>query len=502
MMRRHDGENGHVMIFTIVLMVMLCLGVLVFYDLQHAIAGKVKFQAAADSAALTGAMWQKEALNTIGELNLVKVTNTLLELDPDPVAANQLVARTQTRISFAYPLMGLSAAQQAARLNGAAINPAVRQVMQYHLMRLNSAIYDQTEQCINGYDWRQDYEEMLSEIIAQGPAVRMNSRMSAATNIHPSWLGYERFYWAILSGNFCNGIIRSMFQNGSVPEDFWHHNWWQDIGMNRMSFAGESEYLTLGIQFVSVEDNVAAAGELRTMVRRYGWNYDDSFSSGSFCCYDGSWYYTPNKEWRDGRLLRGRVRDSAWHGGAIAGAQVEDVITRTMNFRMNRDIKKYERGEVNAKAASSSYRPKAIAAAKTFGELSSAEAPCAVPIILPVFRNVALVPSSMYPNNNLSNNQSIYFELFLLWLADHGRGINDLWADSVADSLPAPAANYIDYLRALQAVSSNELNYRITTEIDGKTVTVPATLRDYIRYWFEDHECYDPPGRTSAGPSL
>ena len=501
MKRRGSNENGYVMVFTIVLMVMLCLGVLVFYDLQNAISRKVKFQAAADSAALTGAMWQKEALNAIGELNLIKVTNAVLQLDPDPVAANRLIAQTQTRISFVYPMMGVSAAQQAAKINGAETNVAVRQLMQYHLQRLESSVYDQSAQTVNGYSWRQDYEDMLNTIINQGPSVRMSTRLGAATNMNPSWLGSERFFWAILSGNFCNGTIRSMFQYDAIPESYWNTKWWQNVDMGKMDFPEESEYLTLGVRFSAVSGNNLALAELKNAVSRHGWTYDADFSTGPFCCYDGSWNQTPNANWKNNNMLRGEVKKSAWHGGAISVAQVENIISRTMNYKMSGKIKKYERQNVNAKKADSSYRPKAIAAAKAFGELSTGNTPCSIPIILPVFKDVALVPSSMYPSD-LSNNQSIYFELFLIWLSENAANIDDIGADSVADSLPSPTGYYIDYLHALQAISSDALDYKITETIDGKTVTTDVTLRDYIRNWYENNQCITSPRINPDGPSL
>ncbi|MBR4255098.1 MAG: Tad domain-containing protein [Lentisphaeria bacterium] len=180
--RRRRGERGQVLILAVVALILVIIAVLLLFDVQTVIRGKVKAQNGVDAAALTGAEWQKHSLNLIGELNLVRATGTLISdpffargiLDapsetgnaaeffadlPQPItqeeftlfpekaefynedgtlnveklirevlrvekqkryldALDDLVSQLQTRIAFTGPLIGFGAAQQAAKNNG------------------------------------------------------------------------------------------------------------------------------------------------------------------------------------------------------------------------------------------------------------------------------------------------------------------------------------------------------------------------------------------------
>ena len=80
-LRRGRGEQGQVLILAVVALILVIIAVLLLFDVQTVIRGKLKGQNAVDAAALTGAEWQKHSLNLIGELNLVRATGTLIS-DP------------------------------------------------------------------------------------------------------------------------------------------------------------------------------------------------------------------------------------------------------------------------------------------------------------------------------------------------------------------------------------------------------------------------------------
>lgn len=80
-LRRKRGEHGQVLILAVVALVLVILAVLLLFDVQTVIRGKIKGQNAVDAAALTGAEWQRHSLNLIGELNLVRATGALIS-DP------------------------------------------------------------------------------------------------------------------------------------------------------------------------------------------------------------------------------------------------------------------------------------------------------------------------------------------------------------------------------------------------------------------------------------
>ena len=54
-LRRKRGEHGQVLILAVVALVLVILAVLLLFDVQTVIRGKIKGQNAVDAAALTGA---------------------------------------------------------------------------------------------------------------------------------------------------------------------------------------------------------------------------------------------------------------------------------------------------------------------------------------------------------------------------------------------------------------------------------------------------------------
>ena len=86
--RRDRNERGQVLILAVVALILVIIAVLLLFDIQTVIRGKVKSQNAVDAAALTAAEWQKHSLNLIGELNLVRATGTLIS---DPFLARGIL---------------------------------------------------------------------------------------------------------------------------------------------------------------------------------------------------------------------------------------------------------------------------------------------------------------------------------------------------------------------------------------------------------------------------
>ena len=191
------GEHGQVLILAVVAIILVILAVLLLFDVQTVIRGKVKAQNGVDAAALTAAEWQKHSLNLIGELNLVRATGTLISEPffadgilkdpninfdfPDVINPNfppveqeefllfpeksefinedgeldkaklhnelarvelekrfleildRLVSQLQTRIAFTGPLIAFGAAQQAAKNNGITYDPDAGQFFAFYL---------------------------------------------------------------------------------------------------------------------------------------------------------------------------------------------------------------------------------------------------------------------------------------------------------------------------------------------------------------------------------
>ena len=227
--RGRDGEHGQVLILAVVALILVIISILLLFDVQTVIRGKVKAQNGVDAAALTGAEWQKHSLNLIGELNLVRATGTLISdpffakgvLDnPNSNAAeffadlpqtitqeeftlfpekrafynedgslnvekliqeivrvekekryldalDDLVSQLQTRIAFTGPLIGFGAAQQAAKNNGLTFDNAASEFYIRYLNLVGSdGVYERvTPVFVKDYAWRAPYVSMLESIL-------------------------------------------------------------------------------------------------------------------------------------------------------------------------------------------------------------------------------------------------------------------------------------------------------------------------------------------------
>ena len=201
------GEKGQVLILGIVALIILLLAILSLFDIQNLIRGKVKAQSAVDAAAIAGANWQRHTLNLVGELNLVKATtllidetifgigesaDTFLEVQHKdqlvPVDEQQrlqqlaqtsnLISQMQYRALFICPLIGVGAAQAAAKNNGlnSYENFGKAVAMQNSMIagvdeRANLYDYFKSDeycsQNLYGFQWHIPYLNMLTVLLHQ-----------------------------------------------------------------------------------------------------------------------------------------------------------------------------------------------------------------------------------------------------------------------------------------------------------------------------------------------
>ena len=213
------GESGQVLVAGVFILIILLLLVFAGFDVYNSIRAKFKIETAQEAAALAGAVWQRDSLNLIGEINLVKACSTLLEGEDNwtvPLprksslpglfgqVSNTLRTRVlksridvltemQTRISFIGPLIGLAAAQQAAKANGIANIGSFDEYVKH----LQTSSRYQSKEYVNNYAWKAAYSGLIETISRNGIAVYPNSLFSASPNVYPQELGLEDFYNAI-----------------------------------------------------------------------------------------------------------------------------------------------------------------------------------------------------------------------------------------------------------------------------------------------------------------
>jgi hypothetical protein len=195
-------ESGQVLIIGIMTVLVLLIAIIFLYDLHSIIRVKVKAQTAADAAALTAANWQRHSLNLIGELNLVKACTVLVSDivpfgDDSPegmTTSSGILTEMQTRVSFVGPMIGLGAAQQAAKNNGMNNVPHFTNVVNEHIGNLLNDDYYGAEvginQVIENYSWRTPYIQMVEAANAGqgGIAAAPNVDFASIPDVNPSWL--------------------------------------------------------------------------------------------------------------------------------------------------------------------------------------------------------------------------------------------------------------------------------------------------------------------------
>ena len=123
LLRGKHRQRGQVMLVAVTIMIILLVIGLFVFDLSSVVRLRAKTQTGSDSAAVAGAAWQGRTLNMIGEINLIKASTVLVSDVPpfgDDSASGLLesadaMSQMQVRISYAGPLLGLSAMQQAAK---------------------------------------------------------------------------------------------------------------------------------------------------------------------------------------------------------------------------------------------------------------------------------------------------------------------------------------------------------------------------------------------------
>jgi hypothetical protein len=112
--RSRESRSGQAMIFIVMMVIILTAFALWNFDLHKVIYIKNISQNAGDSAALAGARWQAISLNLIGDLNVMQAVALTRGETNEVAAINDL----QARLCYVGPMIGLVAAQQAAKNNG------------------------------------------------------------------------------------------------------------------------------------------------------------------------------------------------------------------------------------------------------------------------------------------------------------------------------------------------------------------------------------------------
>ncbi len=205
------SRSGQVVVALVLMLVALIFLALVNVDVFLALRGKSRLGNAGDAAALAAARWQGITLNLIGALNLERI-DALCRYADMPETIEEVsggILALQERIAFAGPLMGLYAASQAARRNGATTDPGITRIVDEAASRASRL------SAPDGSFWPekwQDYATMLRQVRGEGLAAGCdNARLLDLTvDFHGHTLYYRGFYEAVEGEDWCYFFIYDM----------------------------------------------------------------------------------------------------------------------------------------------------------------------------------------------------------------------------------------------------------------------------------------------------
>ena len=517
-------EQGQVLIFAIVIMIILLIATLFLFDMHSIIRSKMKLETAEQSAALAAAKWQARSLNLIGDINLIKAASALLDDYDIPVdefeddteeereskqltQANKTLTEMQSRISFCGPLIAFGAAQQAAKNNGVNIHVDDPQSGYKKIYNDLTAYLEKLDPSSNHprydieapdyYKWREPYRNMLQLITDQGLAVRPNGRFPGLDNTDPRWLctdpNDDRLYSAILNSMWCHPQLNAIIK---YPDSYWDGKWY-NIDFEQTSFPNESEIYTLGVRYTGISDtdkstvesavnNIIGECEIRPQI--------------SFCTYDSKWarnnadgtenlnYDGPNNDglnyWSRGMFLRDNLKSNMFYGGAVAYAECYQKIKLMSKYKSKMatpygkdnpyagsdqmaKARDALRNDIIEKTSSQTLKVGNDATtdsglggvvAKPIAAIDNDKPPTEAIIVLPIFNDVAIVPSSMQRIRPLRIEFS-NLEKFLIWLST---------VDDLHNPGSVPPDGTLQYLTALQ-------------KLDEPTFRKTGWNNDYVR---------------------
>ena len=195
---QNRAQRGQTMVFLVMVVVILAFIALWNFDLHKLIYIKSLSLNASDAAGIAGARWQAISLNLLGELNAaqaVSITDSLLRGDTD-FAEARAIAALESRITYAGPMLGYAAAQQAAKNNQAYINQAFTSRVHRHAQAIRAMARDDANLL--------DYANMLDTVANDGIA-------AVASDFEYHILLDSKFYAAMEAPDWCwlQGLLRT-----------------------------------------------------------------------------------------------------------------------------------------------------------------------------------------------------------------------------------------------------------------------------------------------------
>ena len=381
MTRRVDNgrRSGQTMIFLIMALVILAFVAIWNFDLHKIVFVKSLSQNAGDAAALAAARWQGTTLNLIGDLNIMQA----VALTQGDTGAVDAINAVQARLCYVGPMVGLVAAQQAAKNNGIFNNGRFTTNMLKHADVVRN-VYTSLgpdgkmmfEEPYPGC-WR-EYADMIDAIAENGVAAGPDNARFYSDYAGDHMLLNLDFYDAIAGEDWC-----WFFHNAyDVLLNYTDYRYWPPLPeVVERPDPMNCEYFGLGLTKKAVIGNVSVVARMNDLREQRA--LSDVTISDSVAVVTAVWYGYEGGTWGPWDAISatgeaafpatGTVKKQYDYAGADAAARVMADASRLT-------------------PRSSASKIVWTAAAKPFGYLDEDELPNVCGVVLPAFREVRLIP--------------------------------------------------------------------------------------------------------------
>ncbi len=391
-------RSGQTMIFLVVVIVILAVVAAWVFDVHSILYLKTRTQNAGDAAALAAARWQGVSLNLIGDLNILQAA----ALSGGDTNAAGRMAAVQARLCFAGPLIGLLAAQQAAKHNRMYIHPDYTAELHDHAQRVGTYYASDTNCFVEPYPgaWL-DYSTMLSNLADEGVSAGPDNTRYYNEPGPSHWLMQRGFYEAVAGQDWCWFYWYGL----QVLYTYTDYQFWPGLPQSPASpDTANCEIFSLSVAPVTatLPGGTATVPPLESLraARRLGAAPVSDAAAGctsTWYCYRWTAWtaLAPSQRFPIEPL---RVKPPYDYTGADAVVRVEAEQTPRLSTPHTRLQPFLARSSTAAGRLGFEVRPgPAIwtAAAKPFGALETGGQPArpdAYALVLPAFRQVRLIP--------------------------------------------------------------------------------------------------------------
>jgi len=372
---RNTRCAGQVMIFVLMALLLLSVVIVWNFDLHNVVHLKMRAQNAADASALAAARWQGITLNLIGDLNIMQA----LSLSAGDAETARQIADTQARLCYAGPLVGLMAAQQAAKNNGIYANSSFTERLAAHA---GAVLSDYGQVFAEPYeDCWQEYASTLRTIANSGIAAAPDNAALYTDYSGEHLLLDMNFYDAVAGREWCWFYWNAF----TLLQTYADYQSWPPLPPQiQETRPDNSEVFSLGLATAEFIPGGLSTIPVMNQLRSER-NLSQETISNFVAVVTSTWYIYEQSKWTDWSTMK----DSSFPVYPEKNLKPQyDYLGADAVTRIEADAERLMPGATDKRIF-------CTAAAKPFGSLTGSESqvtPNYYSIVLPSFSDVRLIP--------------------------------------------------------------------------------------------------------------